>query len=79
MVAGTALRLRNYDESGMPELVKVKADTARRCEFVREQWLTDEEYHEHFCAVFKDKKTGRWYGQLAYDEADEGEEHGDGD
>jgi len=71
MVTGGALRIRHFNENGMPERVTVKAAVARRCEFLRESYLNDDEGAEHACAIFRDPRTGEVYGQLV--EPEDGE------
>jgi len=60
---GGAWRIRDFTEVGMPEVVTVRAEVARRCEFIRLQYLGGEQWDapEALCAVFKDPKTGEVY------------------
>lgn len=64
LAVGGAIRIRNYDEAGCPELVEINEKVASRCKFLRLQYLgPTEEFPETHCAVFIDNKTGEVYGQ----------------
>jgi hypothetical protein len=60
---GGVLRIRRFDEQGAPEVVSVSAELARRCVFLRLQYLGGgaADVPEMLCAVFQDTKTGEVY------------------
>lgn len=58
---GPALRIRNFDELGGPEEVKLGTREAKRLEYIRDQWIKDVR-----CRVFVDPKDGTVYAIPVY-------------
>jgi hypothetical protein len=62
MNPGYVYRVRNYDESGSPELVKVSPAVAARCVlFADEGQYLEHEGSEYAALRFKDPRTGEHY------------------